>query len=160
MMKRSFACASLMAVFLASTVAMPAHTDSGAGKGRVIYIPVARKLMKLPNGKTVDRNHLKGIILADDTNVSFPLAAQDCRGTTVISADGADVVLKGYCDAMDRDGDVWWRWYAGTAQGTTWGYIGGMRKHEGITGGGTTKTEQPAPDGRFVIHWEESWETP
>lgn len=148
-------------LFLVATPALtPVMAESGSGQGTVTYVPVAVESMQDASGRTIARNHMKGVILATDSSVSFHLATQDCRGTSVVAADGKDVVVKGYCDAIDRDGDVWWLWYDGTTQGSSWGILGGTGKYAGMTGGGTTKNEKPAPDGRFVIHWEGNWQTP
>ncbi len=147
-------------LFLLVGTSAPSEVLAESGSGTVTYVPVASETMQDSSGKTITRDHLKGVILASDPGIKFHLATQDCKGTTVVSAYGNDLVVKGYCDAIDRDGDVWWLWYDGTAQGSTWGILGGTGKYAGMTGGGTTTTEKPAPDGRFVIHWEGSWDIP
>lgn len=146
-------------LFLAGLVASaPSVAESVSGEGTVTYVPVASESLRGEDGKSIIRNHQKGVIIAADSAAPFHLATQDCRGTTVVSADGGEVISKGYCDVIDRDGDVWWLWYDATPQGSTWGILGGTGKYGGMTGGGTTKSEKPAPDGRFVMHWQGSWE--
>lgn len=128
------------------------------GSGSLIYVPVASETSKLPDGRIVQRSHIKGIVRADDTNVSFHLASEDCSGTTVIAADGNTAVGNGYCDAVDKDGDVWWlSWHSGP-DGDTWAFIGGTGKYEGIKGGGTTKLEIRWPDGRLAMRWDGTWQ--
>ncbi len=128
------------------------------GNGSVTYVPVASESSQLPNGSTVQRTHLKGIVLADDASVPLHLASQDCSGTTVVAADGSPPVANGYCDGLDQDGDVWWLWWHNGSDGNTWGFIGGTGKFAGIEGGGTTTLEVEWPDGRFTILWEGTWQ--
>ena len=134
------------------------HVYAATGSGSVTYIETRSNASKLGDGKTIVRTHSKGVILSDDSGVSFHLGTQDCQGTVIISVDGSNVTTMGFCDAVDKGGDVWSLWYLGDPVGSTWGVIGGTGKYKGMTGSGTTKSQVNTEDGRLVIRWEGSWE--
>ncbi len=144
-----------LACLLPSSFAQAAEQK---GSGTVTYVPVVSGASELADGRTVVRSGSKGIILSDDESIPFHLAGESCGGTTIISADGTRTWGSGYCDAIDKDGDAWWIWWRIEGDGSTWGFLEGTGKYEGITGGGTTKTLVRLPDGRQTIHWEGTWQ--
>ncbi len=129
------------------------------GKGHVVYVPHSTETFKLADGTPAMRMQSKGVVLAADPATSIHLSTQDCSGTYVMNVDGTMRTASGYCDGIDKDGHVWWIWWKGNQAGSNWGFLGGTGKYEGIKGGGTTKTEMQAADGRLVISWEGNWTT-
>ena len=128
-------------------------------KGHVVYVPHSTENFKLEDGTPAMRMQSKGVVLATDPAISMHLSNQDCSGLYLMNANGTMKIASGYCDAIDKDGHVWWIWWKGSAAGGDWGFIGGTGKFEGIKGGGTTKTERQAADGRLTISWEGTWTT-
>lgn len=122
--------------------------------GTVTYVPVGSDVSDLADGRSVARSAFNGIIVADDPTIPFHLAAQDCGGTTIVSADRKTTVGSGYCAALDKDGDAWWLWWRLEGDGSTWAVVDGTGKYKGMTGGGTTKTLVRLPDGRQTIRFE------
>lgn len=137
-----------------------ASTASAAGskyEGTVTYVAVSSETTKQADGKTVLRDHSKGVVLSTDPTASIHLSTQDCYGTNLMGTDGKPMMANGYCDGIDKDGDIWWIWWHDGADGNRWGFIGGTGKYDGVKGGGTTTPIAQFPDGRVVIHWEGSW---
>ena len=127
--------------------------------GSVSYVTVSSEADELADGRTLVRSTSKGIVRADDPTVSVHLSSQDCSGTDLIAAEGNFVLGQGYCDGVDKDGDVWWIWWRNSEQENVWGFLGGTGKYEGIEGGGTTAIETRLPDGRMSIRWQGTWQT-
>jgi len=149
--------ASSVCMLLAAAVATPSSAAEVKAAGSATYITVSSE--STPHGEmTLEREHSKTVILADDPNAPIHLSTQDCSGTNLIGADGVPIVASGYCDGADKDGDIWWIWFHNSAAGNKWGFLGGTGKFEGVTGGGTTEQQVFMPDGRLVIRWEGTWE--
>jgi hypothetical protein len=146
------------AAALAACLAAPHLAAAEEGSGTVTYVSMGKEVTELANGETIIRSHSKGIILADETELPFHLASQDCRGATVIGADDQPVSDMGSCDSVDQDGDIWWLWYRNDSSGRVWKVIGGTGKYERMTGGGSTDLLVSYPDGRSTISWQGTWE--
>lgn len=140
------------------TLTFAVAAAEGKGQGTVTYINVSDDSSKRADGSMLVRNHSKGVVLCDDDSAPIHMNAQDCYGTNIIGADGNLIVASGYCDAADKDGDMWWIWWRSEGGKDTWGFMGGTGKFEGIKGGGTTSTLAMYPDGRQVISWEGTWQ--
>ena len=113
---------------------------------------------ELPDGQPAMRTHQRGTVLAEDESSSIHLSSQDCFGTMLLNADGSAAPGYGYCDGIDRDGDMWTIWWKNeTGEGSVWGYLGGTGKYVGVEGGGTTQNVLRSPDGRMVITWKGKW---
>ncbi len=150
-----------LAIVLGALAAAPApmaQAQTVTGSGWVTYVPHSTETLVLPDGNTLERSHLKGVVIAADPEVPFHLSSQDCSGTNVLGSDGAPLLGSGYCEGVDRDGDVWWIWWRNAPDGDTWGFTAGTGKYEGIEGGGTTQPQFQGSDGRFVISWEGTWQ--
>lgn len=109
--------------------------------------------ISLPGGSTLQRNVSNGFLLTDDPSPLDQNAAT-CTGGGVVSASGEPGVGSGYCDAIDKDGDMWSLWWRNDAQGGPWGIMNGTGKFEGIEGGGTWAVGPAWPDGRGINTWE------
>jgi len=151
-MRTAFAAA------LAAALALPAAALAEEGSGTVTYVAVSSDSSPLANGGSVQRSHLKGMILADDPSSPLHLSTQDCRGSAVLSAEGTTVVESGFCDAADRDGDTWTLWYLNRGDDHSWQIIGGTGKYAAMAGGGTTSVLAVTRDGRATIRWQGSWQ--
>ena len=134
-----------------------AHAAERKGGGTVTYVPVSSKQNTLPNGHTVIRTGLSGVVLADDQENPFHLASQTCGGTTIVTPDNPRPTSAGYCNTIDKDGDAWWIWWRAEGQGSVWEFVEGTGKYKGIKGSGTTKTLARFPDGRQVLRWQGVW---
>ena len=154
----SLASLSLLCVGLLFAFAGNAEAQT-EGTGTVTLIPYWSESVPLPDGTMLMRDHSRGVVLADDpASVAFHMSAQDCRGTSIMSADGELLKGHGYCDSVDGDGHVYWIWYENTPGVNTWGFMDGTGKYEGMEGGGTVEPTV-LPDGRVVITWKGSWTT-
>ena len=130
-----------------------AHAEGMRGEGQVVYVEHESEEFELRDGRRGLRVHNKGVVTSDRREIPFHMGTQDCLGTTVVSADGSIASSGGYCDGIDRDGDVWLiSWYNGY-----WTFLGGTGKYERIEGGGTTRQGPPKADGRTVVLWEGEW---
>lgn len=133
------------------------QAQKGTDRGQTVFVPVASESLELPDGRTVQRAQSTGYVIPDNSDSPFYMVNQTCFTTSVIAADGS-VSMSGYCDTYDSDGDVYWAWLRGDAQGGTWGFLGGTGKFEGIEGsGGKWKAGTTWPDGKWVVSWEGSW---
>jgi hypothetical protein len=117
----------------------------------ITLVTVSNETSTLNDGRTVMRIHQKGIIRASDPTSPFNLSPQDCFGTLVVAKEGSAFEGAGSCDAIDKDGDIWWLWWSDSKAGSPWSVIRGTGKYEGMTGGGTTVTDVQLPDGRSSI---------
>ncbi len=133
------------------------HGQAMRGSGTVTYVPDAMEMVELSDGTMLQRSYLRGVVLASDPSVPFHLSAQDCPGSSIVSAEGQVISGYGYCEGTDRDGDMWWIWWKNSPTENTWGFMGGRGKYAGIEGGGTTAVQSQYPDGRLVISWNGSW---
>jgi hypothetical protein len=137
-------------------IALPAAAGEESGAGTVTYGPANVENTQLPDGSLMQRSHIKGIVLCDDTDNFMHLVAQDCFGTTLVSPSG-EATGNGYCDAVDGDGDRYWIWWHNSPKGNKWGFMGGTGKFDGVKGGGTTTPLAQMADGRTAITWEGTW---
>jgi hypothetical protein len=131
----------------------------GSGGGTITYVGFHIGDRDVAGGSVLGQDHLRGVVLADDPAVPFHMSAQDCIGATVVGAGGAEGEGAGYCDGIDRDGDVYFLWWRNQADGRTWGFMGGTGKFEALTGGGTTEVLGGSADGRVVLRWDGTWTT-
>ena len=122
-------------------------------KGASTWTPESTSTMTLSDGRTVTRQVLKGTAIADDPNTPLSLTSQDCMFTTVTAADGT-FKSGGFCDGVDKDGDVYWAVGKADENGGQWHYLGGTGKFEGLEGGGTYQLALEFPDGKVMATWE------
>lgn len=128
-------------VFLAlSAAATPAGAAEMTISGKVPLTVIYHDETKLPDGSIVSRDHVRGTIEASDSAAMFDGNAQDCFGAIVFAPGGEEIVQgHGYCDSVDKDGDVWWlAWTTDTSGESRWMITGGTGKYEGIAGTGKT----------------------
>ena len=136
----------------------PAGAADYKGSGTATMTTVDSDAVTFAGGAVKQRIRLKGVILADDPASPIHLSAQDCGGSIVVGTDGAAVNGGGYCEATDKDGDVWWlSWADYDGNGNTWTILGGTGKYEGMTGSGTVAVLMQSADGRLVNRWQGSW---
>jgi hypothetical protein len=141
-------------VVMTTLAAMPVAIAQAADvkvDATMTFVTVSNETSRLSDGRTIMRFHQKGIIRASDANSPFNLSPQDCVGTIVTDKDGKSFQGAGSCDAVDKDGDIWWLWWSDGAEGSPWGVIRGTGKYEGMTGSGTTVTDVQLADGRSSI---------
>jgi hypothetical protein len=132
-----------------------ARAEGTRGSGQVVYVEHRSEELELPNGERGFRTHNKGVVTAEQPETPFHMSTQDCVGTTILSADGEIASSGGYCDGIDRQGDVWLiSWYDGY-----WTFLGGTGKYARIQGGGTTRQGPAMAGGRSVVFWEGEWRT-
>jgi hypothetical protein len=130
-----------------------ARAEEMKASGQVVYVQHRSEDFELRDGRKGLRFHNKGVVTSDQVEIPFHMSTQDCVGTTVLSTDGTIASSGGYCDGIDREGDVWLiSWYNGY-----WTFLGGTGKYEGVEGGGTTRQEPPMADGRSLVLWEGEW---
>lgn len=128
------------------------------GSGTATYVTTDSDTVSFAGGAVKQRFRLKGVIVADDPTNPIHLSAHDCGGSVVVGTDGAPVNGAGYCEATDKDGDVWWlSWSDYDGNGNPWTILGGTGKYEGMTGGGTVSLMMQSGDGRMVNRWEGNW---
>jgi hypothetical protein len=133
-----------------------AYAESGQAEGQVVYVQHRSDEFELRDGSKGYRTWNKGVVTAEDPETPFHMSAQDCVGTTIVSADGEVASAGGYCDGIDRQGDVWLiSWYDGY-----WTFLGGTGKYASIKGGGTTRQGPPMDGGRSIVFWTGEWITP
>ncbi len=154
-MKR-LATIAIFGLMIGGLAAAPATAGEETSSGTVTYVPVDMEMMEMPDGSMMQRSHIKGIVLANDSSSSIHLASQDCFGTTVIAADGT-ATGNGYCDGVDADGDLWWIWWHNSPEKNIWGFMGGTGKFMGVKGEGTTTPMVQMADGRTAISWNGTW---
>ena len=132
----------------------PVMSAEFKGSGTVTYVMVDTDTVKFASGSSKQRINMKGVIVADDPSNPIHLSAQDCAGSLVVGPDGAPLDGGGYCEATDKDGEVWWlSWSDANANGNTWAILGGTGKYAGMTGRGTVTVLMQSGDGRLVYRW-------
>jgi len=111
--------------------------------GEVTYQVVYHDQTDLADGRVVSRDHMRGVV--DDKDDSSPIegSTHDCFGAIVFAKDGKTMEEgHGYCDGVDKDGDVWWPSRTADSVGeSTWAITGGTGKYNGATGTGKTSFE-------------------
>ena len=108
--------------------------------GEIAFTVVSHDETRLADGSVVSRDHLKGTIKDDDSASVLDGASHDCQGS-ILYAPGGEEIVEGHgsCDAIDKDGDVWWLTWTTEASGeSTWTMIDGTGKYEGLSGSGKT----------------------
>ncbi len=92
--------------------------------------------LELEGGVTVSVFTQRGFAVFDDPDHPLHMAAQNCYGTQVISAEGS--VGSGYCTTVPtgETGGIWAAW-EGDQDGGTWHVMRGAGTLEGMTGSGT-----------------------
>ena len=144
-------------VLLSSTLGTSVSAQSMEVSGTVAMVQVWNERTELPDGRTIQRSHSKGLLRTDDSNSPWDLSTQDCRATTTLAADGNLTAEVNFCDVVDADGDMWWL----TGEiGGTWEIHGGTGKYEGIEGGGAVQPEALHPDGRYSVRFQGSYQVP
>lgn len=136
-----------------------AQATEMSGSGSVTYVPVSSESSTLPNGDTLVRDHVKGVMISDDPSAPYHLASQDCMSTAVIAKDGSPPISTGVCDGVDKQGNMWWVWIRSGPDGGTWGFLGGTGAYAGNAGGGTAEMQTRWPDGRYAMRWQGKWTT-
>ena len=125
------------------------------GGGSASYVTVSSEEFELADGRSGVRVHQKGTLIAEGT--PFHLGSQDCFSTVVLATEGPSIPLYGYCDATDRDGDMWTVWIKDEkGGGSIWGFLGGTGKFAGVKGEGTSIIEMQSND-RAVVTWKGKW---
>ena len=147
---------SVVGVVFLSTAAVSAEYS---GSGTVTFVGNHIGSRGIANGNSLGQDHLRGVMIADDAANPLNLAAQDCIGSSIVAKDGVPGEDAGYCDGIDKDGDVFFMWYRNKDADNRWGFLGGTGKFEGITGGGTTTYVAGEPADRLVVKWEGKWTT-
>ena len=157
-MHRRLVLAATALLVLASTAgAQPGRKVTGSGYG--FYVRKGKDSFKLPGDRKVDQESSTGYLTANQADNPLNMNSQSCADTTITSKDGNTAVGSGYCVNFDPDGDAAWTWFRGGLDSGTWGFIDGTGKFKGIEGGGTWKTKQRSPDGKFINTWEGTWQT-
>lgn len=142
---------------LALVFAAQAQAAEVSATGTATYVS-SPDVTELKDGNRLVRAQLKGVGLADDPKSSLHQSLQSCGGTTLVNKKGETLAGAGYCDGVDRDGDLFWLSWRANATGSDWTFTGGTGKYAGVTGGGKTVNAVQAPD-RLVITWEGRWTT-
>lgn len=97
---------------------------------------VTQESYKHSSGKEVLYITFDGVQFTDDAEKPLDRAHQVCHTAGVVEGFGGK--FRGYCSAIDDDGDMWWvSWHRIDENGGTWSYLGGTGKYEGETGSGT-----------------------
>ena len=142
--------------FLAVLLLSPAaFADKGHGQG--FYEPKVLNTVNLADGSVISRVSVSGFVVASDAKSPFHMVNQHCSGTNILAPGQSVPTAYGYCEGLDRDGDVFFISWANGPGGDTWQLLGGTGKFDGISGGGTTKTTYAWADGKYVIDWEGTW---
>jgi hypothetical protein len=144
---------------IAGAIATPILSSAAAaaefkGGGSVTYATATEEIIKLSETRNLNRFHLKGVIVADDPKIPIHLSTQDCMGSVLETAEGKPISSTGSCDAIDKDGDIWWLTWTGGADSTSnWRVTGGGGKYQGMTGQGKSEWLVQMAEGRSVLRW-------
>jgi hypothetical protein len=128
-----------------------------SGGGHVSFAMESSETFELGNGKSARRSVFSGVVIGNEPDNPFHMGSQDCFGTYVLGDDGQVEVAQGFCDGIDKEGDVWWLWWTEDPTGLKWKLTGGTGKFEGLTGGGETQPGAQWGDGKFVSVWQGTW---
>ena len=148
---------TVLSLAAAGAISLPAAAAEVAGSGTVTYIFRHLGDRPIAGGNALGQDHLKAIILADDPANPLNMTEHDCLGGSIIGPNGDTGNGAGYCDGIDKDGDVYFIWYRNDGADRRWGFLGGTGKFAGIDGGGTTEVVGGTPDGRVVVKWQGKW---
>jgi hypothetical protein len=132
----ALACSTL----LSSTISEAAEIKVS---GNVNYEVVYHNQTELADGRVVSRDHLKGMVDDNDDKSPIDHSTHDCFGAIVFSGDGTTIQGgHGYCDGIDKDGDIWWlSWSTNSPTESAWTITGGTGKYAGASGTGKTSFE-------------------
>jgi len=84
---------------------------------------------EIVKGVQVSIYRFTSVILSEDPSASFHLASGECVGSLLTGLDGKQISLSGSCARKDKDGDVIYEEWVGTAPGKgTAKVIGGTGK--------------------------------
>jgi hypothetical protein len=148
-----------VAAFLLATVYGVQGGQKVTGSGYGFYVRKSRDTYKLGDDGRVNQESDTGYLTAAQPDNPLNMNSQNCSGTTITDADGKTGTGSGYCVSFDSDGDAAWTWFKGELDSGTWGFIDGTGKFKGVEGGGTWKTKQRSPDGKFINTWEGTWQS-
>lgn len=148
---------TVLSLAAAGAISLPAAAAEVAGSGTVTYIFRHLGDRPIAGGNALGQDHLKAIILADDPANPLNMTEHDCLGGSIIGPNGDTGNGAGYCDGIDKDGDVYFIWYRNDGADRRWGFLGGTGKFAGVDGGGTTEVVGGTPDGRVVVKWQGKW---
>lgn len=148
---------TVLSLAAAGAISLPAAAAEVASSGTVTYIFRHLGDRPIAGGNALGQDHLKAIILADDPTNPLNMTEHDCLGGSIIGPNGDTGNGAGYCDGIDKDGDVYFIWYRNDGADRRWGFLGGTGKFAGVDGGGTTEVVGGTPDGRVVVKWQGKW---
>lgn len=128
-------------------VSVPAHAQPATTSGTAVYIPQSVETVELPDGNTLTRIRSSGYVMSDDAANPFRDSGQTCMGS------GIGERMRGYCDAIDADGDMYWIAWNNGPDSSAWHLIGGTGKFAGMSGGGTSTAYPPSAEGQYRVDW-------
>ena len=102
---------TVLSLAAAGAISLPAAAAEVAGSGTVTYIFRHLGDRPIAGGNALGQDHLKAIILADDPANPLNMTEHDCLGGSIIGPNGDTGNGAGYCDGIDKDGDVYFIWY-------------------------------------------------
>ena len=133
---------------------------SAMASGRSAY-HTERSSYELPNGDTMLYLRFDGVQFNDQSNDPSHRAHQACHATCLVSGSllpTSPAKCRGYCAAVDSEGDVWWiQWDRLIEGGGTWSYLGGTGKYEGVRGGGDWTAEGLQGPNMVSNSWRRTW---
>jgi len=108
--------------------------------GSITYEVIYHNETKLDDGRVISRDHMRGMVDDHDDGSPIDGSTHDCFGAIVFAPDGKTFQEgHGYCDGVDKDGDVWWLSWSTDGPGESiWSITGGTGKFEGASGTGKT----------------------
>ena len=148
-----FAGTAVLFLTLASGSAAQERSDSGSFSFSI----TSSEEMPLSDGTSLMRAVQSGILTTDDPASPLGPSAGTCSGSTVESE---SLIVAGYCDFVDMDGDVWTIWYKADQEGGSWGFLEGTGKFNGIHGEGTFRGGEAWSDGRGINYWDGTYTLP
>ncbi len=125
-------------------IATVAATSPGlAGHATKVKGTVSYTMTHVSDGKmheagwTLSRDVMVGTIKSAIPGSPIDGSVQTCIGGMAVNA-GKAMRGSGYCDTVDKDGDVWWLACSATPKKSGWRVVGGTGKYQGLRGQGTT----------------------
>lgn len=153
---------NFVSVFLAGVMGMGLVSVVQAGKmsgtGHNANHNVSTETSKLADGRVMMRMRDANVIMGNNAGNPFNQTPLDCYSTFVASPDMSSGKGGGYCNGIDKDGDVWWISFQGDFGGGTWKFLGGTGKFDGISGGGNYKPVVQMEGGRSISVWDGTWD--
>lgn len=142
---------------LLTVLLLPLTAYADKGEGQAFYEPTVLETVELEDGRMISRVSVSGFVTASDESNPLHMVNQRCSGTNILAAGQSEPTAYGYCEGIDRDGDMFFISWANGPDGNTWQLLGGTGRFAGISGGGTTETIFTWADGKYVINWEGTW---